>query len=184
MEERENDLNENSIDKRLTGDPKKDITIWSEKSRFSKDNQPSSEAKKAGWARKLRNRKLAQMLLNKTFVGRVAVQTKSGQWTLEDTKFRKVLKDFFGLNDEEMKEMSNEAAIMLRMIGQAISEGDVQAGSAILERAYGKPKDMTPFDDPEAEDEEGNKPQIVIQIVQSVDLPPIKEDESDESANV
>lgn len=181
MEERENELNGGTDEKRLTGDPRKDVVVYGENSRFSKDNQPSSDAKKAGWARKLRNRKLAQMLLNKSFVGRVAVQTKSGQWVLEDTKFRKVLKDFFGLDEREMKDMSNEAAIMLRMIGQAISEGDVQAGSAILERAYGKPKEMTPFDDPETGDEEGDKPQIVIQIVQSVDLPPIKENEDEHS---
>jgi hypothetical protein len=163
----------------LTGDPKKDITIYGEKARFTKENQPSNESKKAGWARSKRNRKLAQLILNRQFVGMISIKTKTGDYQLQDSKFRKVLKEFFGLSENEMNDMSNEAAIMLRMVGQAITLGDTNAAAMMLERAYGKPKELTPFDDPEAE--EDGKPNIVIQIVDPSSLPKIKtdEDESD-----
>lgn len=180
MQENENEdqnVNEETQENRLTGDPRKDIVVYGEKNRFSKDKQPSNDAKKAGWARKLRNRKLAQMLLNRKFVGKVMEGN-----VIVDSKFKKLVRNYFHLSDEEMDDMSNEAALMMRMIGQAIENGDTQAAAAMLERAYGKPKELSPFEDPENEDEVDQKPTIVIQVVQSIDLPEIKnrEDGDDE----
>lgn len=168
----EDNLNDSSPDNRLTGDPRKDIIIYGEKARFTSDRQPSNESKKKGWLKKNRNNKLARLILSKTFRGKVV--NAKGQ--IIDSKFKKVLKEFFGLNEEELEEMSNEAAMMFRMVGQAIVEGDQTAAAAILERAYGKPKELTPFDEDDAEEQ---KPTIVINIVQQADLPPIKEDETD-----
>jgi hypothetical protein len=170
--------NEKTPDERLTGNPRKDIIIYGEKNRFSKDSQPSPDAKRAGQLRRSRNRKLAQLILNRSFVGKFTTKTKRGDYVIEDTKFRNVLKEYFGLSEEELTEMSNEAAIMFRMVGSAIADGDTQAAAMMLERAYGKPKEMTPFDDPENNDD-NNKPQIVIQIIQQSELPPIKEDENE-----
>jgi len=176
MEANENQLNEGAEEKPLTGDPRKDIVIYGESTRFGKQHQPSPEAKRKGWLKKNRNRKLAQLILSKAFRGKVL----NSKGEIVDTKFKSVLKEFFGLDEDEMADMTNEAAIMFRMVGQAVTEGDTAAAAHLLERAYGKPKELTPFDDPDAEDDSGNKPQFVIQIIQQADVPQIKEEEIDD----
>lgn len=174
--ENEDQLNGETENTRLTGNPRRDIVIYGEKARFTSDKQPSPEAKSKGKLKAKRNRKLAQLILSRTFIGKIT--DKSG--ALVDSKFRKTLKDYFGLEGEDMEELSNEAAIMMRLIGNATENGDAQSAAILLERAYGKPKEMTPFDDPEMEEADGSKPQIVIQIIQQSDLPPIKENEDEQ----
>lgn len=124
--------------------------------------QPSSESKKAGWAKRRRNRELAQYLLGLQFVG------KEG--------YKESVAKYFGLSLEEVSEMSNEAMIMLKQIGLAIERGDQEAARQLMERAYGKPKEYLKLTDGE-----DDKPVININVVHLSDNHiPIKENENDE----
>jgi hypothetical protein len=120
---------------------------WGAVTRFSKDNQPSSEVRKAGWDRKRRNQELYRFLLGKTYVG------KSEQ-------FREQMQQYFGLSDEEMEGITNEAVIVLKQIGRAIELGDTQAAEILMQRAFGKPKDHLMLGDGETD-----RPIININVI-------------------
>lgn len=78
---------------------------------------------------------------------------------------------YFGLNESQLGELTNEAAMMLRMIGQAVEQGDTTAAQTLMDRAYGKPKEFIQIN--EGDDD---KPIIQINIVNSNHLQ-IKENE-------
>lgn len=127
--------------------------------------QPSSESKRAGWLKKKRNRDLIQIILGMKYVG-------------TGGKFAQQMKEYFGLTPEQVEELSNEAAMVFRMVGQAIEKGDTASANLILERGYGKPKEVI-----DLTDEEGNKPIINITVVNSIsgeNPPPIKESENED----
>jgi len=144
---------------------------WGANRRFGTGQpQPSNEAKKAGWAKKKRNQELARTLLGMKFVG----QDNSRIGRL----FKEKLDKYFGLTPEQIEAMDNEAAVLLRLIGSAIEDGDNDAAREIMDRAYGKPSqhiDMT------TEDED--RPMLNIQIINVLpngnSMPEIKTDESE-----
>lgn len=166
--------NNENLNGETAGEPrKKNTDNWGLRTRFgSGQAQPSNEAKRAGWERVKKGKKLAQYLLGLQFVGEVANLD-------EDGKVRSKLKKYFGLTTAEAKDMSNEAAIMLRQIGSAIEGGDNNAAMAILERAYGK---TPPVSNLEVEMEDENmKPQLHIEVVYNGvgpgDTPAVEENE-------
>lgn len=151
---------------------------------------PTSEQKKAGWARKKRNRELAQMVLGMKFVGQIyqtdakgnPILDKDGNPKLMDSEFKRRLASYFGLSKEQIDsdDMTNEMALMLRQLGQAIENGDTTSAQMVLERAYGKPKEFIELSRGEEE-----QPMLNINVVnvlpdsnnQPVEMPPILEDE-------
>lgn len=132
--------------------------------------QPSSEAKKAGWAKRKKNQELARTLLGLKFVG----QDDSRMGRL----FRDRLKTYFGMSAEEIEKIDNESAIMLRLIGSAVEDGDNEAAREIMDRAYGKPTqhiDMNP-------DEDGKtifQINVVNVLPDGKQMPEIKTDENE-----
>lgn len=145
---------------------------WGVTKQFGKPGQPqpSPEAKKAGWAKRKRNQELARTLLGMKFVG----QDNSRIGKL----FRDKLSTYFGLTAQQIEELDNEAAMMLRLIGSAVEDGDNDAAREIMDRAYGKP---TQFIDMSTEDEQ--RPMINIQVINSLpsgtQMPEIKTDENE-----
>lgn len=132
--------------------------------------QPSSEAKKKGWAKRKRNQELARTLLGLKFVG----QDSSRMGKL----FRDKLKTYFGLSAEEIEALDFESAIQLRLIGSAIEDGDNEAAREIMDRAYGKAVqhvDMNPNDE--------GQPIFQIQVLNILpdgkQMPEIKTDENE-----
>lgn len=133
---------------------------------FSKDNQPSSESKKAGWLKKKRNKELAQYLL-----GRAWRKNKQGD------DFTKQMFEFFDISPEEADELTYEAVIMLKQIAQAIKLGDNTSAQIMFERAFGKPMQTISIDD------DGTPPQINITI-QQVDGVKISQSEMEVDADM
>jgi hypothetical protein len=159
---------------------------WGATKRFGDgQSQPSAEAKKAGWAKRRRNMELARLMLGMKFVGQVVdlnadgspKKDAKGNIILIDSPFKQKLIRYFGLNEDQMSELSNEAAIMLRMIGQAIEQGDMSGAQAILDRAYGKPKEYISL-----KDDDGDRPVINVTVVaklpDDIDMPEISESEN------
>lgn len=91
---------------------------------FTKENQPSNEAKKAGWAKR---KKLTELLEISTGV-----------------KFDGSLKDYRGMAaqffDIDTSEVTVKMMMEFRQIEKAILKGDTFAYTAVMDRAYGKPK--------------------------------------------
>ena len=144
---------------------------WGETTYFgSGQGQPSSEAKKKGWAKRKRNQELARTLLGLKFVG----QDNSRLGKL----FKDKLKTYFGLTAEQIEELDNESAIQLRLIGSAIEDGDNEAAREIMDRAYGKAVQHIDMGNPEDE-----KPMFQITVMNVLPdgnkMPEIKTDENE-----
>lgn len=152
--------NEDSDTKRKSNNPK-----WGELTRWSKDNQPTGKAKSDGIKRAKRNRELAQLLLGMKFVGLVNVRDpKTGEVVgQEQSPFKQMLGAYFGLAPDAIDEMTIETAIQLRLIGEAIEKGDKQAAELMMHTAYGRPKEYI-----ELTDEDGNRPEINITVVNAL----------------
>jgi len=88
---------------------------------FSKDNQPSSEAKKEGHKRKKALKDLADALIGG-----------------ERLKKCKVIADKVGI-DLEDNEFTLDIAMTLKQIEKAFDEGDTRAYQASMDRFLGKP---------------------------------------------
>jgi hypothetical protein len=129
---------------------------------FGEDNQPSSEAKKAGWLRKKRNKELAQYILGRSWKENRMNKDMHAQ-----------MKEFFGLGDDELEELTYEAVIMMKQVAMAIKNGDNTAAQQLFERAFGKPMQTIGITD------DGTPPQINITIQQVTGVTPIAENESD-----
>lgn len=93
---------------------------------FSSESQPSSEAKKAGWARKLKGQELARAVLELAFKGNV------------DNDLRKEAAEYYNI---EPSEINVEMMLLFRQAQKAIQQSDTSAFSAIMDRAFGKPKE-------------------------------------------
>jgi hypothetical protein len=147
--------------------------------------QPSPEAKKAGWAKKKRNRELAQLVLGMKFVGSVhlldpktgePIKDDNGNYILVPSEFKEKLGRYHGLSAEQIENLDIETAMMLRMVGQAIEKGDNAAAQIVLERAYGKPKEFI-----ELSKDNDDRPVINITVMQGNPdtTPDIKESENE-----
>ncbi len=109
--------------------------------RFSADSQPSGENKGKGRLKKYRGRDLLKTILAMDFKGM-------------GPEFKNKLADYYGLDAEEI---TNEGALILSQLITAIQKGDTFAFNAIMDRAYGKPKELMEFRAP-------NNPTFQIEI--------------------
>lgn len=91
--------------------------------RFTSDNQPSPEAKSQGWTR----RKLLRDLLNGTVKGK----------TKNLDRWADAIAMYFGI---DRSEVTYEMILHYTQFTKAIKKGDTSAYSAVLDRAFGKPK--------------------------------------------
>lgn len=93
---------------------------------FTAENQPSSDAKKEGWLRKKRAQELVKAMLELNFKGD------------KNTALKKEAAEYFGIN---AKEITVEMLLVYKQTKKAIEESDTQAFNAVMDRAYGKPKE-------------------------------------------
>lgn len=93
---------------------------------FSAENQPSPDAKKAGWAKKLRGQELAKAVLELAFKGKANAETK------------KEAAEYYGIDTSEI---TVEMMLLFRQAEKAIDSSDTQAFNSIMDRAFGKPKE-------------------------------------------
>lgn len=92
---------------------------------FTKETQPSPQAKSAGWQKKRTLKQLLAMELRGT--------DKSAQLV------RSFVSKYLGIKENEVgNEITLEIAMHLRQIEKAITKGDTRAYEAVNERAYGK----------------------------------------------
>lgn len=98
---------------------------------FTKKNQPTSEQKKAGWAKKKRAQDLAKAVLDLSFKG------------MKDSLLKKQAAEYFGVPE---KELTVEMMLLFRQAEKAIQKADTPAFNAIMDRAFGKPKEKVEVD--------------------------------------
>lgn len=128
--------------------------------RFRSDNQPDPENKRKGWLKKKKGRDLVKAILEMDF---------------HDPDVRMKTAAYFNIPEEEI---TVEAMMHFVQIAKAINKNDTFAYGVIVERAYGKPKDVGP-------DEDVGAPAIVIQpVVTMQEAPPISEQESEEDGGL
>lgn len=111
------------------------------RTRVSTDSQPSPEAKKAGWAKKLKGQELAKAVLELAFKG-----TGKGE-------IKKAAAEYYGITEDEI---TVEMMLLFRQAEKAIDKSDTYAFNSVMDRAFGKPKEK-------AEIKTDNK--ITLQIV-------------------
>jgi len=92
---------------------------------FTKERQPSPAAKSAGWAKRKRGMELAKAVLNLAFKGK------------KDSQVKKEASEYFGI---PQKDITVEMMLLFRQAEKAIQKGDTQAFRAVMERAFGLPK--------------------------------------------
>ncbi len=92
--------------------------------KYSKENQPSPEAKKAGWAKKRAGKLLSQFILEQGYKG------------LKDSALRKGMAEYFNVPEDKI---TVEMMMTFRQIEKAITKADTEAFKAIMDRAHGKP---------------------------------------------
>lgn len=88
---------------------------------FTPLKQPSPEAKRRGWMKRLKNRELMQFILEKEYLGNL--------------EFRARCADYFQVPPEDI---TNEAMLMFMQIERGIHKQDTNAFDKVMERAYGK----------------------------------------------
>lgn len=98
-------------------------TLPVNKNPFSKTNQPSPEAKKAGWAKRLALKEL--------------IDFKPGKLGDSKTDYAKLTAIFYGIAKEEV---TIKMIMEYRQIERAVLKGDTGAYIAVMDRAIGKPK--------------------------------------------
>lgn len=106
---------------------------------FSKENQPTPEAKKKGWAKKRLLKDIAESIV-------------SGDMKDIASKLAKT----FGL---EVKEIDLATLADLRQLEKAVKTGDTRAYNAVMDRLRGKPKQSIV-----TEDRDGNTAPLLIKV--------------------
>ena len=121
-------------------------------------NQPDPEAKRRGHLKKKMGRELLKTILAMDFKGM-------------GPEFKIKLGEYYGLDPEEI---TNEGALVLSQLITAIQKGDTFAFNAIMDRAYGKPKELIEF-------QPNNNPQFVVEMLNgnSNEVPPIATSEDE-----
>jgi hypothetical protein len=93
---------------------------------FSKKYQPTPEAKKAGWAKKKRGYELVRAVLELSFKG------------MKGSEIKQKASEYFGV---PQKNLTVEMLLHFRQAEKAIQKADTQAYNAVMDRAFGKPKE-------------------------------------------
>lgn len=122
--------------------------------RFSKDNQPDPEKIKAASFKRKRGRELIKAILELPFAG-------------DDPAVRLNAAIYFGCTPDVI---TVEMMMVFKQIMRAVQSGDSYAHELIMQRAYGKPKDVP------SDDENKSVPVINIQPIQTIALDIEEED--------
>ena len=93
--------------------------------KFSKDNQPSGEAKSAGKIKKKKGMELAKAVLELSFKG------------MKNSALKKAAAEYYGIDESEI---TVEMMLLFRQAEKAIQKADTFAFNAVMDRAHGKPK--------------------------------------------
>lgn len=93
---------------------------------FTKENQPSPEAKSMGWLKKNKGPELVKAIFDLAFQGN------------KRNRLKKAAAQYYGLDE---KEVAVEMMLVFRQIEKAIQKSNTQAFTAVMDRAYGKPKE-------------------------------------------
>lgn len=93
---------------------------------FTKDSQPSPEAKKAGWAKRLKGQELAKAVLELAFKG------------ASKSELKKEAALYYNVSESEI---TVEMMLLFRQAEKAIDKSDTYAFNSIMDRAFGKPKE-------------------------------------------
>jgi hypothetical protein len=96
--------------------------------KFSKQYQPSGQAKAAGKLAKKRGHELAQAVLQVAFKG------------MKNSELKKMAAEYFGVDESEI---TVETMLLFRQAEKAIQKADTNAFNAIMNRAFGLPKQKT-----------------------------------------
>ena len=119
---------------------------------FSDTVQPSSESKKSGWARRKHGAELVRLILDRKYIGK------------QDGVLRKAVAEYFQVDE---KEITVEQIMIFRQAEKAIAESDTAAFKAVIERAFGAPKQETELT--------LSVPQLISNITPAKGLPPVSE---------
>lgn len=116
--------------------------------KFSKENQPTPQAKSDGWKRRSMFKKLLEMSI-------------SGDTTALQG-LRESISDLTGIPESEVAKMDFGQALLSRQLEKAITEGDTNAAFRLLEFIYGPAKQSIEVTG------QGGKPLVppIIQIIQ------------------
>lgn len=95
---------------------------------FSKENQPTPQQKREGWAKRKRGAELVKHILEQKFVG------------AKDGLLKKEIAQYFGCPESEI---TNEMAMTFRQVQKSLSKVDTQAYNSVMNRGYGMPKQQT-----------------------------------------
>lgn len=109
-----------SVHKRHVINPK-----YGEATQFSETNQPTGVVKSIGWAKRRTGLELVKYALETNFKGKAGSELK------------KASAQYFGISEDDI---TVEMMLIFRQIEKAISESDTPAFKAVMERAFGMPK--------------------------------------------
>ena len=101
---------------------------------FTTENQPSPEAKSNGWLKKKRAQELVKAMLELNFSGS------------KNAALKKEAADYFGI---DAKEITIEMMLLFKQTKKAIDDSDTQAFNAVMDRAFGKPKEKLEHSGPD-----------------------------------
>lgn len=101
---------------------------------FTKDNQPKPEVKKSGWEKRRRARELVQAILDQPISGR------------KGTDLKQKAAEYFSIPAEKV---TVEVVMIFKQVEKAINESDTSSFNAIMDRAFGKPKESIVFQEEE-----------------------------------
>lgn len=93
---------------------------------FTKDRQPTKEQRIAGWDKKKKAQELVKAVLQLSFKGK------------QNSKLKKDAAQYFGIPE---KDITVETMLVFKQAEKAIQKGDTHAFSAVMDRAFGKPKE-------------------------------------------
>jgi hypothetical protein len=93
--------------------------------KFTSTNQPSGEAKKNGRLKNKTGIELARAILQLSFEG------------AKDSPLKKAAAEYFKISEQEI---TVEMMLMFRQAEKAVQKGDTRAFEAVMDRAFGKPK--------------------------------------------
>lgn len=111
---------------------------------FSKDRQPPGKNKSEGKLIKKRGAELAMAVLNLTFKG--LAENAKGEKTSE---LKKMAADYFGIPQNKI---TVELMLHLRQAEKGIKKSDTIAYTALMNRAFGLPKQDLGFTDTDGND--------------------------------
>jgi hypothetical protein len=101
---------------------------------FTTENQPTPEAKKAGWLKKKRAQELVKAVLELGFQGK------------KNKSLRKEAAEYFTIDENEI---TFELMLLFKQTKKAIDDSDTPAFNALMDRGYGKPKEKLEHSGPD-----------------------------------